>query len=369
MKKILLFILTVFLAYLTAFYTTGKKRGYEDPFDLNNIFNLSDSTAISKEMSDLEKGIESLKTENYEDALEYFFDALSNENTSETNYYIGHTYLLKQNYDDALHYLKIAEDLDSKNSKVWLDKGIIKYYKNNYTDAINDLYFCTELAPEESQAYYYMALCYSAQGKNEVALQSAETAVQYDSTDADYWYEAANLAYTVKDYPKSITYYKNVLKILPKDKYSELNLGLSYSKSGNDDSAMIWYNKVIEDYPDYSLAYNNKGYLYQKKEKYKLAISYYTKAIKLDSMNSYPIWNRADSYFELKDYKNALEDYKKAYKIKPEYYNALYYTGLCYENLNMKSDAIKEYSDFLKVSESDNKHIKEVLKKIKKLKK
>lgn len=368
MKKLLLFILTVFIAYLTAFYVTGTKKGYKDPFDFNTIFNFKGNSISIQEQSVKEKGIENLERKIYEDALQNFFDALSEENTSENNYYIGHTYLLQNNYEDALHYLDIASDIDTDNSRVWLDKGIVKYYQKNYQDAINDLFLSTELSPEEAKAYYYMALCYDAQGKNEVALQSAETAVQYDSIDADSWYEAANLAYNIKEYSKSINYYKKVLNILPKDKYSELNLGLTYSKSGNDDSAMIWYDKVIQDYPDYSLAYNNKGYLYQKAEKYKLAISYYSKSIKLNSESTYPLWNRADSYYKLKEYENAIADYKKVYKINPEYYNALWYIGLCYEKLNQNKEAVFNYKNFIKKANTDNDYYQQAIQKIKKLK-
>lgn len=365
MKKIFLFIFTVFLAYLTAFYVTGTKKGYKYPFDFNTIFNSSDNSISSQKQSNKEKGIENLKRKNYDDALQNFFDALSDKNTCENNYYIGHTYLLQQNYEDASHYLEIASGLDTNNSKVWLDKGIIKYYQNNYQNAINDLFFSTELSPKEAKAYYYIALCYKAQGKNKVALQSVETAVQYDSIDADSWYEAAILAYNIKDYSKSINYYKKVLDILPKDKYSELDLGLAYSKSGNDDSAMIWYNKVIQDYPDYSLGYNNKGYLYQKAEKYKLAISYYSKSVKLDSESTYPLWNRADSYYKLKEYEKAIKDYKKAYELNPEYYNALWYIGLCYEKLNKNKEAVLNYKNFIKKASSDNDYYQQAVKKIK----
>ncbi len=367
MKKVLLFAATIFTAYLTAFYVTGRKNGYTDPFDFKKIFKISD-TLTNSETDKLEEGIKNIDLKNYDDALNIFYDILDEDNTSETNYYIGYTYLLKQNYEDALHYLNIATDLDSNNSDAWLQKGITKYYQKNYKDAVNDLYFCTELKPEKADAYYYLALCYEKLDKKEVALQSAETAVQYDSLNSDSWFEAASLAYNIKDYSKSINYYKQVLKILPKDKYSELNIGLAYNKAGNRDSALIWYDKAIKDYPDYSLAYNNKGYIYQTEGKYKLAISYYSKAINSDAENTYSLWNRADSYFELKEYEKAISDYKKAYKIKPEYYNALWYIGLCYENLKQNKEALSWFEKFISKANTDNEHYLKAKQKIQKLK-
>ncbi len=353
---------------MTAFYVTGTKNGYKNPFDFDKIFNFPDLANSSEKNSNFEKGIDNLDNSEYDKAIINFKDALEEENTDEINYYIGYSYFQIRDYENALFYFNTATDLNPENSDAWLQKGITKYYQNNYQDAINDLFFCTELTPEKSQAYYYLSLCYDAQGKKEVALQSAETAVEYDSTDSESWFEAASLAYNIKDYSKSIKYYKKVLEILPKDKYTELNLGLAYNKSGNSDSALIWYTKTIEDYPDYSLAYNNKGYIYQAKGNYQTAISYYTKSIKLDVENTYPLWNRADCYYELNEYDKAIKDYTKAYEIKPEYYNALWYIGLCHEKLNNKEDAILNFKNFIKKADTDNEYYQEAIQKIKKLK-
>ncbi|NOZ35821.1 MAG: tetratricopeptide repeat protein [Chlorobi bacterium] len=365
MKKFLLFLLTVFLAYITAFYVTGTKNGYKDPFDFKEIFKFSflENTSINE--SYLDKGIKNLNSENYDDALDDFFDALSEENTSEVNYYIGYTYLQKQNYKDAIHYSQQACDLNLKNSGARLVKGEANYYSEKYQDAINDLYFCTELSPEESKAYYYLALCYSAQGKYKVALQSAETALEYDSTSVDYWYEAGYLADNVEDYNKAVTYYRKSLTINPKDKYSLLNLGLAYNKLGNRDSALYWYNKTLKLYPNYSLAYNNRGYIFQTEGDYLSAIKNYNSALKYNSKNSYALWNRADSYFALKKYESAVEDYKKIYELKPKYYNALYYIAVSYENMTNIKDAVLYYQKFLSVADNDNKNYKQAEEKIK----
>ncbi len=367
MKKILLVLLSIFLAYLTAFYVVGKENGYDSPFNFKSVFKISDTLTETTMNKNLSKGIKNLEENKYDDALKNFFDALSEENTSETNYYIGYTYLQKKDYKNALYYLNISIDSNSENSDAWLQKGITEYYQSDYQNAVNDLFFCTELKPEEDQAYYYLALCYEAQGKDEVALQSVETALQYDSLNPDSWFEAASLAYNINDYPKSINYYKQVLKILPKDKYSELNLGLAYSKAGKKDSALIWYNKTINDYPDYSLTYNNKGYIYQTEGKYELAVSYYSKAVKLNPESTYALWNRADSYFALKKYELAANDYEKVYEINSNFYNALWYAGLCYESLNKKQEALSRFQKFLTKASPDNTYYHDAKLKIKKL--
>jgi len=363
-KKFFLFLLTIFTAYLTAFYTESKKNGYTDLFPVDSLFN-NDRT---EDASNLEKGISYLNTEDYDAALEYFFDKLD-EGNQKANYYIGYTYNKKGDFETALIYLNETINTEPKNPEAWLQKGIAEYNLTNYTDAVNDLYFSTELNSENPTAYYYLAETYNKTGKSIVALQAAETALEYDSLNTDYRFEAASIAYDAENYERAVFHYKKYLESFKDDKYTMMNIGLCYNKLSNKDSAVYWYNKVIEKYPDYSLAYNNKGWIYQTEGNYEKAISYYDKAIKYDSVNTYPLWNRADSYFEIGKYEKALADYKKVYTINDSYYNTLYHTALCYEKIGDFKNAAEYFQLFLNLSSNDNKYYTKAQDKIKKLKK
>ena len=208
MKKFLLFILIIFLAYITAFYTTGKKNGYDELFDMNKIVQkLNDIGNNNYEdqglfISDdyIQNGLNYLDKEMYEEALDEFFNAVYEDENSENNYYVGHTYLLWEDYISAVDYLNTSIDLDPKNAKAYCDRGLAKYYQSIYDEAIEDLFFSTELDPENAEAYYNLSLCYESQGNNEVALQSAETAIQYDSLYIDAWFKAGYIAYELEEY-------------------------------------------------------------------------------------------------------------------------------------------------------------------------
>lgn len=373
MKKFLLFLVVIFLAYITAFYTAGKKNAYEDPFDfsqleqkLNGLFDIEpDKIEIGDDY--LQNGINYLEEGYYEDALGQFFEALYENENSEINYYIGHTYLLTEEYMKAVSYLSTSINLDPENAKAYRDRGIAKYNQSYYDEAIKDLYFSTEFAPEDPLTYYNIAMSYEAQEKYEVALQSAETALKYDSTNIDYWFKAGDLAFDTENYKLACLYYKSLLTIDPIYKYALLNLGLSYDNLDEKDSAIYYYDKVLNLFPDYALAYNNKAYVFKKTGEYKEAMNLYNKAIELDPKMINAFWNRGDINFQLKNYKEAIEDYRRVYALNTEYYNTLYHIGECYELMDNSEQALIYYRKYKELASSDSKYFNEVEIKIKKM--
>jgi len=375
MKKFLLFLIIIFLAYITAYYTTGITNGYTKIFDFDKIsktlnFDNTSSTEYEdniEEISYLQIGIKKLNEKNYDDALSYFFDALNDNDNSENNYYIGHTYLFQEKYDDAEYYLDMAIEKDGKNPLIYLDKGIVLYNQKKYDDAINTLYFSTELNPELAKTYYYLSLCYEKNNQLEVALQSAETALEKDSLYADAWFKAGYIAFELDSFIISKKNYKKLIQIDSLNKYGLVNLGLTYSYLEKNDSALLYYNKTIKLYPKYNLVYNNKGYIFQKQGNYKEAIKTYSKALKLNEEDTRPLWNRGDCYFELKKYNDAINDFKKVYKINPDYFNTLYQIGECYEKLNDKTNALNYYKQYQAKATTDGKYYEEVANKINKL--
>lgn len=369
MKKAFLFILTIFLAYITAFYTTGKENVYTKLFNFGSITEKIDNNDISEteQSSDIENGIKQLQEEDYNKALTYFFYALDENDNSITNYYIGHTYLLQEKYEDAMYFFNIAIEKDAKNADAYLDKGIVQYYKNSYNDAIGTLYYTTELNPEISKTYYYLSLCYEKNNKLNVALQSVETAIEKDSLYSEAWFKAAHIAFDMDSFNISKKYYIKYLKLATLNKFGLLNLGLTYSYLNKNDSAIFYYNKVIANYPKYSLAYNNKGYIYQKEKEYEEAIKNYSVASQLDNKGTRSVWNRADCYCQLKKYNKAIKDYKKVSELNSDFFNTLYQIGECYEKLNNKKEALNYYQLYQSNATSDATYFENVIKKIKKL--
>jgi tetratricopeptide (TPR) repeat protein len=367
MKKIFVVFAVILAAYLTVFYTKGKQNGYNKPFNmsfLDSLFASSTDESFKLGIS----GKEYLDQKNYDKALDIFLDALNEENNAENNYLVGHSYLLKEDYDNALFYCGNAIIADARYADAYLDRGKIYYYKGLYDQAVKDLYFSIELIPQNAEAFYFMGLSYEAQNQLEIALQTYETAAGIDSLNTDYLFKTASLAFDIENFDKATKYYKSVLIIDSLNRYSLLNLGLTYSKRGFNDTALIYYDKVITYYPDYALAYNNKGYVLQTRKKYAQAIELYEKSIELDPTGTRYYWNRAECLKILKEYSKAIDDYKKIYEINNQYYNTLFLTADCYEKLNLNAEAKEYYLKYKAVATSESEYFNKIDEKLKKFK-
>jgi tetratricopeptide (TPR) repeat protein len=367
MKKIIGFLAVVLAAYLTAFYTKGKQNGYEKPFDfsiLDSLFSNKSNISDHKD-DDIIEAEKLLSEQNYNQALSIFLEKLDDDNNAANNYLVGHTYLLMDDYDNAVYYCGNAINLDFNHALAYLDRGKAYYNKGFYSDAINDLYFNTELTPENPESYYYLGLCYEKQGQNEPALQSVITAIKFDSLNTDYFFRAGFIAYDLEKYSESADFYKRLLKIDSTHKFSLVNLGLTYSNMNNPDSAFIMYDRAIQLYPDYALAYNNKAYLFQTAKKYDQAIKLYSTAVQLDPSDTRQLWNRAECYKMTKDYQKAITDYKKVYELNNSYYNVLYSIGECFELLNDKKSALEYYINYKSHASNESEFYDQVDKKIK----
>jgi tetratricopeptide (TPR) repeat protein len=375
MKKLLLFLIVVFLGYMTAFYTAGKENGYNDPFDFSHLERKLDAymdfeSSYSEETltgDHFQNGLVLLEDEQYYDALDEFKEAVKQNDNAENNYWLGHAYLKTGDYMSANAYLTTAIEMDSEYAEAYRDRGITKYYQNYYDEAIEDLYTSTEHKIDDPKTYYFLSLCYETQSNYEVALQAAESALEYEKENIDYWFKAAYLAHILENYPLGLSYYHKVLQIDSTYRYALYNLGLIYSEKDNTDSAHYWYDKTIAHYPDYSLAYNNKGYLYQKKGNFEKAIDLYSTAIIYDPEDTRPVWNRGDCYMALKMYNEAIADYMKVYNLESNYYNSLFHIAECYDKMGDKKNALDYYVQYKKVATDESAYYEEVDNRIKNL--
>lgn len=369
MKKILLFLITVFLAYLTAYHTTGKKNGYTSPFNFSwtdslnahsnspetNPRDFPDYVLINDPMR---RGYENFLQEDYSAAAKYFEEA-ANEPESETKalLMLGRVYAAKEDKTNAAYYFDRAIAADPKEAEAYYRRGVIKYADADYQEAVNDFYMANELNYNSTKALYYLSLSYENLNNTAAALQAALDAFEKDSSSYDACFQAGRMYYAAEQYQNAVNMYNKVLEIKPGDKYSLLNKALAFDASGAKDSALIAYNKVPEIDPDYALAYNNRGWYYQKNEQYDLALLDYNRALETDNTYQLPLWNRADLYYTTENYEAALDDYLRLLEINSNNYSALYYAGLCFEKLNQNDSASKYFRSFVN-SESENYELK-----------
>ena len=364
MKKFLLFIITVGLAYLTAFYTTGKKKGYQSPFNFTWIDNIDfDKKVVKESVSEditkeflydipegvkeypsMVKGYKAFEDKDYSAAIGYFKHAMQEpEMTAKANLMIARSYIEDNKTYSAGQYLDEAVKNAPRNPEAYYYRGKWMFNNSHYKKAVTDLYMATELGIDKNDTYYYLSMAYENQNNPVAALQAALTSVEMDSTFLKGIFQTGRMYYLNKEYRKSADMYSQYLKIVPGDKYSTMNQALCYDYLKEFDSALLGYSRAIEIDPGYVLAYNNRGYFYFEQGEPEKAISDYDKALELNPKYERAMRNRADLYFKYDEFAKAAEDYERLYRTDDDNTSALYYTALSHEKLGDIEKAKRYY--------------------------
>ena len=84
-----------------------------------------------------------------------------------------------------IKYFTEALELDPGLSAAYKKRGILYYFQEEYTEAINDLHRVIELKPFESEAHLMLGLAYMKKGDIDEAVASLNRAIELDPKLAD----------------------------------------------------------------------------------------------------------------------------------------------------------------------------------------
>jgi len=145
---------------------------------------------------------------------------------------------------------------------------------------------------------------------------------------AGVYYNLGKLELIFENYNNSIKLFLKTLEIDPNLPTVEINLGLAYSKSGNNRLAVKHYKHAINLDPKSYIAYFNLGSLYKKLEDLENSEKYLNISIKINP-KILPAYN---NLFELYDKSNQLEKLEELIKkIKTNFEESFivdFYTGI-----------------------------------------
>lgn len=201
----------------------------------------------------------------------YFYEALRHKQT--------------QQYDSVLYCLAKCEDIYPMNSQVHFEKARVNVTYNRLPDAMKEI----------------------------------EIAISLDSTEASYIDMAMNLAYEIKDLPKSIHYAEMIHRLRPDKNYYLMTLASLYGENRQAKEALSTLDELEKqvgmslDITKYKFANWIAGFHDTKK-----AMAEYDKLIAAYPAEPEYIKAKADAYTYLGDLRNAEKTLKKGLKKLPE---------------------------------------------------
>lgn len=222
----------------------------------------------------------------------------------------------KEAYKEYQHCL----EKDANNTDCLLKKASIDIILKNYPIAmthINDALRINETLP---YAYYLKGRLYKETGDTTLACSSYQTAVEVDPTYYDAYIEVG-LIYYKRKHELAKEYFNSAIELRPRLVEPRYNLAMYYQETGyknknNYKAAFDCYDSIISIEPTFAAAYFNKGYI---------ALEY------------------------LQDYNEGALQFSKAIEYLPNYFQAYYNRGLCYESLNDLKAAENDYRMALRI--------------------
>lgn len=248
----------------------------------------------------IEEGIKLYQDEEYEKARQYFLDKHDqNDKDAEINYYLGCSYLMLKDHDEAIGYIEEAVELDAENAEYHFKLGQVLGVKAQNSNVIKQAWLASQVKDE------------------------FEKALELDPTHL-----GAQIA--------CINFYIQAPSVMGGDlnKARKLTKGLMLSRKRMAQSFLIdiavkeenfklaeekfaEYDSTFNDSTDHYSFYNKYGYFLLKQKKYEKAISMFKRQVKLAPNEANPYDSLGDGYRAVGKIPEAIDQYKRAVEIDP----------------------------------------------------
>ncbi len=400
MKKFLLSLFVIFLAYYTAYHTSGASEK-QDLFELGNsplMYRIK--CAITGETDTTDANALYYRAGSYMDSEQYDLAIKDYKRVIELNPDIVYTridlanaYLAINDTSAAISQYQQHIKLSDYPEDAYLELGRI-YQNLGFKDSTKYYYDkAIESNPENNQAWYYFASFQYNNKEYDNALEKVNKAIEGNQYDLNYrnlrrkiyirlnQNELANEEYQyistndphyfgnyeenareerdAGNYQKAIEYYNQAIDIKPLNVTLLNERGWVYHSLFKYDSALMDFKKAAEIGPDY-YNYFNIAYTMDFLDSIEAAIDYYNKSIELKSDYHLSYNNRGYEYYRLEEYDKAIKDYTISIELKDDYYLSYYNRGIAYNQKKKYTKAIADYKKAKNLTEDNSSIIYDI---------
>lgn len=194
----------------------------------------------------------------------------------------------------------------------------------------------------------------SAEWENDLSLYTADVLKSPNSAHMRYYYGLVLMKDKIADnkdkeernkyIDMAIKEFEAAISIYPTyaDAYDQL--GLSYFKKGDSETAIKYYEISLKHNPTKAITYSNMGVIYFNSGNYQKALELYQNAIKYNPRYADAYLNLGSTYGTLGNYKLAVQSFLKSIEYNPDNAMVYYFTGITYRSLGDQFNE-KKYLD------------------------
>ena len=157
---------------------------------------------------------------------------------------LGQTYILLNNYDDALPAFLKAIEIDSTYVTAWIKAGAVFSKKQNYPEAVRCFEKVLSLDSSNIQVYTSLSEGYFLQKKFEKAIQINLLAVKKMPNKYDPLVNIGKTYFTMGDKRNALIYFEKAYLINPADRNLVLTMGNIYKELGDQKNADLFFSRA-----------------------------------------------------------------------------------------------------------------------------
>jgi len=249
----------------------------------------------------------------------------------------------------ALEDINRSLKIDSLSSKYHSYKGEIQYFSAKPDLARDSFTKALELDPNNTEALLKLAEIQLLLRNYQECFNLVNTALRIDKQLFMGYFIKGYAHLELGDTTLALSSMQTSVELNPQFYNGFMTLGYIHSTKGND-MAIEYYNSALEVKPGDSEAMYNMAIYLQDKGRIENANIVYDRMIELDANNVKAWYNKGYILLEIQNKpEEAIPFFSKSIQIFPQYTDAIYNLGLCYERLNRTDEARAQYKLALEI--------------------
>ncbi len=227
----------------------------------------------------------------------------------------------KQKFEEAIEIFDKYLEIDPVNLDAWYFKATALHNLNQFEDEILCYDKIMEIEPSTA-AWYNKGFALGILGKYEEAIECYKKVLELNPEDAEAWLNQGLAFYNLQKFEETLECYTKITDLYPEHKEAWYRKGMTAGVLKRFEEAIRYHEKALEVDPNFINALFSKGMVLEMLGKHSEAIIYYDKTLEIDSTFIHAWYRKGIALVGLGDYEEAIKCMKAALEIDPYFEEA-----------------------------------------------
>ncbi len=246
--------------------------------------------------------------------------------------------------DSALAVLDQRIEANPRDPVLFHERAKVYLAKKDLAAAFTDMKTALDMDSTKAEFFLTLADLYLISGKSGNSKASLEKSISLDPANSAAKLKLAELFMLVRKYDQAMKYLDDVLRSDVHNAKAYFIKGMCFKELGDTSKAVSSFRTAIDQNTDYYEAFMQLGVLMTLKHE-KIALQYFNSALALRPQSVEAYYGRSMFYQETGDFNKAIEGYTMLTTVDPKNKNAHFNLGYIHqEYLKVYDEALKHYT-------------------------